>query len=207
MESASGNSSSAEDQWHREVPVSGVTARTLPADLNRVAVALAALMLVALVSAACSTGLKVSPTGAQEQVNSTEITVPDDISDLDADEVERRLGRLLGGDDQGGQAAPRLEPTSVLDEPTLQEILDLLDPANQQPGADEIVISVSPQTLSGLIEPVLTIKSQPTHGSATVIGTSQILYVADGLSVDGDSFEYELFDGSVPVFSQVVEIR
>lgn len=168
-----------------------------------------AIVLLAVV--ACAPGAGISPAGAQDPSESTGITVPDDISGLDSEEVERRLGRLLSDDVPTGQSAPNVEPTSTTGEPTLEEILALLNSATPVPATDpvtgEIVISVSPGTLAALGRPVLTIKSPPSHGSATVISPNQILYVPDGSGDGSDAFEYELFDGDRSVVSQVMEIR
>ncbi len=165
-----------------------------------------AMVLIVIAAIACSSGI--SPAGAQDPSG---VIVPDDISSLDSDEVERRLGRLLGGEDVAtGQAAPVIQPTAVPevpDEPTLEEILALLNSATPVAGSGEIVISVSPETFLSLAHPVLTIKTQPSHGSATVISPNQILYMPDGTGDGSDAFEYELFDAETHVISQVMEIR
>lgn len=182
--------------------------------VRRIAVAPSQMFVMAFVilaAVACAPGTGISPAGAQDPSDSTGITVPDDISGLDSEEVERRLGRLLNDDVPTGQSAPDVEPTSTIDEPTLEEILALLNSATPVPATDpvtgEIVISVSPGTLAALDRPVLTIKSPPSHGSVTVISPNQILYMPDGSGDGSDSFEYELFDGDRSVVSQVMEIR
>lgn len=165
------------------------------------------LVLLTLAAVACTTGTEPPPVGAEEPPKPSGVTVPDDISGLDFDEVERRLGRLLGDEQASGQAAPVVEPTAAPEGPTLEEILALLNATTPVAGSGEVVISVSPETLAGLTNPLLTIKSPPSHGSATVISERQILYLPDGSSSGEDEFEYELFDGDRSVFSQVMEFK
>jgi hypothetical protein len=61
--------------------------------------------------------------------------------------------------------------------------------------------------ISGLTDPVLTIKTPPEHGIATVISPTQILYTPDQEAGGSDEFEYELFDGKESVISLTMEIR
>lgn len=184
----------------------------------RILVAVAAIWLVAVASVACASAAAVTPGAADgtsnlsapgNSNNSGNVTVPDEISELDSEEVERRLGRLLSEHSAGEgdtAAAQELEPTPASNEPTLQEILDLLNFGSEFNAPKEIVISISPETISGLVDPVLTIKTPPLHGSAVVISPTRILYVP-GVPGGGDSFEYELFDGTKSVVSLVVELR
>ena len=188
---------------------------------RKVAVA-AATWLIAIASIACAADLTVpgSPAGpsgdlvSNGEAGSREqggVRVPDEISDLDSAEVERRLGRLLGdgnGAEAGAVAAQEAEPTvTAAGEPTLQEILDLLNSGTVSIDSGEIVISVSQGTIDMLADPRLTIKTQPEYGSATVISPSQILYVPGEPGGNSDSFEYELFDGIESVIALTVEIR
>lgn len=152
--------------------------------------------LVSLTAIACS-----STSSEVSEKNS--VIVPDDITAMDAREVERRLGGLLN-ESESGQAAQVIEPLD--DEAAIDEILGLLDQPTGT-SASEIVISVSPKTLASLLAPRLTIKVQPEHGTASVISSNQILYVPDRAGSGTDAFEYELFDGEVSVISQVMEIR
>lgn len=172
----------------------------------RVGILLAGFLLIVAISAIACAGGQVA-----EPVEGREVKVPDEVSHLDSAEVERRLGNLLNGTGEpGSQGAQEVEPTATpgtSGEPTLEEILDLLNSATVEPGTGEITISISPATLSRLANPVLTIKSRPLHGTATVVSVNKIVYVPDSSGAQDDSFEYELFDGAEPVFSQVVEVR
>lgn len=178
----------------------------------RRSVVASSLSLFLVAALACSAGL--APAGAEDPLPPSDVTVPDDISNLDSEEVERRLGQLLNAGISGGQLAPEgrptevpVLPTQVPGEPTIEEILELLNSATPVPAMSEVVISISPRTLSGLVNPELSIKSPPAHGTATVIGPNQILYVPDGSGDGTDSFEYELMDGGEHVVSQVVEVK
>ncbi len=173
--------------------------------LSRIA-ALAMLVAVLSVAIACAGGAAAAPAGAQSP-DTSDVTVPDNISNLDSDEVDRRLGRLLGSDPAGqGALAASGSPTEAKD-PLLEEIRDLISSATPVPFTGEIVVSVSPRTLAGLGDPVLVIRSQPSHGVATVVSRNEISYVPRDARVKTDSFEYELLDGDVHVVSQIVEIR
>ncbi len=166
-----------------------------------------ALLFMFIAAISCSAGGPFSPVGAQDPEGPSRVTVPDDITDLDSEEVERRLGRLLNGEASSGLAAPDVEPTEEPDGPTLDEILDILNSATPEPGTGEIAIQISPATLAGLRDPVLLIKSPASHGIATVVAPNRILYVPDGSGDGTDTFEYELRDGDVTVVSQVMEIK
>lgn len=131
------------------------------------------------------------------------VTVPDEVSQLDAAEVEQRLGRLVGS---SNRPAPASAPTSVPVELTPEEILALLNSGTPVPDQREVRISISPRTISRLTHPELTIKAWPLHGTVEVTAPNEITYVPDGTGGGQDSFEYELFDGETPVFSQVVEV-
>ena len=158
---------------------------------------------IAILSAACDSA-PVAPTAQNNRV-----TVPDDVSGLPSDEVQRRLSGLLEPGlpaDGGGLAAPGVEPTAEPDLIPIDDILDALNSGNGG-GVGEIVISVSPSISQGLGEPVLRIKSPPAHGDAIVLSSSQILFVPDSGYSGSNSFEYELLDGDTPVFSAVVELR
>ena len=178
----------------------------------------AAILLFAFASVACASGLQTPPVpeGASDGAGPTStehftgVTVPDDTSGLDSEEVERRLGRLLGDPGGGGSdslAPPDVESPAAPGEPTLQEILDLLNADATSVHRGELVFSISPETMAGLASPTLTIKTQPLHGKATVISSSQIVYMPGGPNSVGDSFEYELFDGTESVIALVVEFR
>jgi hypothetical protein len=132
------------------------------------------------------------------------VTVPDDISRLPSDEVERRLGGLIGPDRTGGGAlaAPGTEPTATPTDP-LGQILEALESR----GLSELLITVSPSLLQGLSDPRLVIKSPPTKGTAIALSVSEILFVPEEGATGSDSFEYELLDGETPVFSSVVKLR
>ncbi len=136
-----------------------------------------------------------------------DVTVPDEISDLDAAEVEQRLERLFDGESSSSLAAQEIEPTETSDEPTIDEILELLNSATPEVKPSEITISVSSRTLSGLRRPVLLIATNPAHGTAEIVGINKIVYIPDSSGEPRDSFEYELYDGDEFVFAQVVEVR
>lgn len=206
MRRADENLESIDEQSPGELPGRFCRATTA-ASRFRVAVLIIALGLFAVAAVACAPGSGFSPAGAQNPANSSEVTVPDDISSLDREEVELRLGRLLGDDNPGGQAAPDIAPTETPGEPTLEEILELLNSGTPSPSLGEIAVSISPGTLAGLERPILSIKIPPSHGSATVIAPNQILYSPDGTGDGTDAFEYELFDGDRLVVSQVIEVR
>ena len=180
-----------------------VIARTL-ANRTESIVAAVTIMILALATAGCTSGLT-GPAEGTDPSNTGDVTVPDEISELNPDEVERRLSRLLaeGSVIDDGLAAP----TEVPGEPTLQEILDALNSGTPVAGSGEVVVSISPKTISGLENPLLTIKTPPMFGSATVMSPSQVLYVPGAGSENGDSFEYELFDGAESVIAVVVEVN
>jgi hypothetical protein len=163
---------------------------------------LALVSVTVLLSAACGGET------AGETAQSGRVTVPDDVSGLPSGEVERRLSGLLepGQPVDGGLAAPGVEPTAV---PTpaisIEDILDALNSGHG--GVGEIVISVSPSMSQGLANPVLRIKTPPANGSAIVLPDGQLLFVPNPGFTGSDSFEYELLDGAVPVFSAVIEVR
>ncbi len=136
------------------------------------------------------------------------VTVPDDISSLDPGEVDRRLERLFGGaTTTNGSAAPDVAPTETVTDPSIQEILDALNPGKPSPEHGTVLITVSDSTLSGLANPRLTIKTPPAFGVAAVTPDNQILYTPRELMTDGDSFEYELFDGDRSIIAVTVEIK
>lgn len=178
-----------------------------------------AICLIALMSITCAADVSVTPdltgssgTSLTDSKGNTQIggvTVPDKISDLDSAEVERRLGRLLiepSSVDGDALAAQDVEPTAASGEPTIQEILDLLNSEAASTDSGEIVISVSQSTIDMLMNPVLTIKTPPLHGSATVVSQYQILYMPGDQQGNGDWFEYELFDGTESVIALTVEL-
>ena len=134
----------------------------------------------------------------------TRVTVPDEISSLPSDEVERRLEGLLGEGRPDGPSlgAPGTEPTSTPEDP-LDEILAALNSR----GLSELLITVSPSLYEGLSEPRLVIKNPPAKGQAFTLSVSEILFVPDEGATGSDSFEYELLDGDRSVFSSSVELR
>lgn len=116
------------------------------------------------------------------------VTVPDDISSLDPGEVDRRLERLFGGaTTTNGSAAPDVAPTETVTDPSIQEILDALNPGKPSPEHGTVLITVSDSTLSGLANPRLTIKTPPAFGVAAVTPDNQILYTPRELMTDGDN--------------------
>ena len=144
--------------------------------------------------------------GSDEAIGRTDVRVPDNISELNENEVEQRLGRLLtNADGIASQVSQEIEPTATPAEPSIDEILDLLGSASAD--TDEIVISVSAETLSQLQRPVLRIRAEPAHGTVEISGPYRIVYTPNGTGDGPDSFEYELFDGDRFIFSQVIEVK
>lgn len=130
-----------------------------------------------------------------------DVTVPDEVTTLDRDELDRRLGRLLAGEGHA-MGAP---VAGASDEPPVDDVLHAIDPMKPLPA--EVVVTISPITLSRLTSPVLKIKSAPGHGSVTVRSPSSIVYTPDGTGDGTDSFEYELFDTGELIVAQVFEVR
>ena len=173
----------------------------LPGLSRRTVIAMCWLMTVMVIASACG---QAGPGEIQTvpPEDNDRVTVPDEISALPSDEVGRRLEGLFG---EGGSGlnAPDVEPTKEPDNLPLDDILNALNSG----GLSEIVISVSPSLSQGLSEPRLVIKTEPTKGRAEVLSTSKILFVPDEGATGSDSFEYELLDGPISVFSAVVELR
>lgn len=156
------------------------------------------LVMLSSMAFACDAG----PNQNQDEVN--KITVPDEVSRLPSDEVERRLGGLLADGGAGGPSlsAPDSGPTATPEDP-LDQILEALESSR----LSELLITVSPTLYHDLSDPELIIKSPPTKGQAIAISTNKILFVPDEGATGADSFEYELLDGEISVFSAVVELR
>ena len=172
--------------------------------LRAVACAVALMGLLMTSAIACSSDVTVRRTPT---VNSG-VTVPDEISSLDAREVDRRLGRLFGDNtDPVGSSAPGVAPTETVVDPSIKDILDALSGGNTSAPPSEVLITISEMTLNSLANPRVTIKTPPTAGAAVVTEQNQIIYTPDGTSQGGDSFEYELFDGEVSIIAVSVEIK
>lgn len=184
---------------------SGISARTGATALARSRGPKLLMLGIALsVAVACSS----APDGTRTEAPArTDIRVPDNVSQLDESEVEQRLGRLLtSADGANSLAAQEIEPTETPDEPSIEEILDLLNSATPSPASNEIAISITSETLSQLERPVLSIRTAPAHGTAEVLGPDRIIYTPQATGSGADSFEYELFDGEQFIFSQVVKV-
>jgi len=156
------------------------------------------LLMLCSIAFACETG----PNQTQDQVN--RVTVPDEISHLPSDEVERRLGGLLGEGGAGGPSlgAPGSVPTATPHDP-LDQILEALESSR----LSELLITVSQSLYDDLSDPRLIIKAPPSKGQAIAISMNEILFVPNEGATGEDSFEYELLDGDVSVFSATVELR
>lgn len=156
------------------------------------------LVMLILASSGCST------TTAGPESSPARVTAPDSISTLPSDELERRLGGLLGPGRSDGPShgAPVTEPTPTPVDP-LEEILNALE----SKALGELLITVSESLFEDLNDPRLVIKSPPAKGRALKLSSSEILFVPDDGATGSDKFEYELRDGDRAVFSAVVELR
>ena len=144
----------------------------------------------------------------QREGQPTRITVPDEISGLHADEVDRRLSGLIGGagltEDGGGFAAPGVEPTPSPASPSIDDILSALGTDETRLG--QLVFTVGPAESRQFAVPRLRVTTQPAHGEVTVISPNRILFIP-GPSFEGsDVIGYEILDGDESVFSGLIEL-